>query len=119
VSGAFHSPLLEPALAPLRSALERAIWKTPEPRFFSTFSVSFETGGFVELLQRQLVSPVRFTQSVSTLFTAGYDSFLEVGPGGVLGGLVRRIAPQATVARVSDLESLAALRDDGRYLEAS
>jgi [acyl-carrier-protein] S-malonyltransferase len=119
VSGAFHSPLLEPALAPLQAALERASWATPEPRFFSTFSVSFETGGFVELLQRQLVSPVRFTQSVRALFAAGYDSFLEVGPDGVLGGLVRRIAPQAIVARVSDLESLAALRDDGRYLEAS
>jgi [acyl-carrier-protein] S-malonyltransferase len=119
VSGAFHSPLLEPALAPLQAALERASWATPEPRFFSTFSVSFETGGFVELLQRQLVSPVRFTQSVRALFAAGYDSFLEVGPGGVLGGLVRRITPQATVARVSDLESLAALRDNGRYLEDS
>jgi [acyl-carrier-protein] S-malonyltransferase len=111
--------LLEPALAPLQAALERASWATPEPRFFSTFSVSFETGGFVELLQRQLVSPVRFTQSVRALFAAGYDSFLEVGPGGVLGGLVRRITPQATVARVSDLESLAALRDNGRYLEDS
>ena len=119
VSGAFHSPLLQPALAPLRAALERAVWTTPEPPFFSACSVSFESGAFVELLQRQLVSPVRFSQSVSTLFAAGYDSFLEVGPGGVLGGLVRRIAPQATVVRVSDLESLAALRDDGRYLEAS
>jgi [acyl-carrier-protein] S-malonyltransferase len=119
VSGAFHSPLLKPAVAPLRAALGRAAWATPDPRFFSTCSVSFETGGFAELLQRQLVSPVRFTQSVNALFAAGYDSFLEVGPGGVLGGLVRRIAPRATVARVSDLESLAALRDDGRYLEAS
>jgi [acyl-carrier-protein] S-malonyltransferase len=119
VSGAFHSPLVEPALASLRAELQRTVWNTPEPRFFSACSVSFETGGFVELLQRQLVSPVRFTQSVSALFAAGYDSYLEVGPGGVLGGLVRRIAPQATVARVSDLGTLAALRDDGRYLEVS
>jgi len=119
VSGAFHSPLVEPALAPLRAELERTDWTTPEPRFFSACSVAFETGGFVELLQRQLVSPVRFAQAVSALFAAGYDSFLEVGPGSVLGGLVRRSAPQATVARVSDLETLVTLRNDGRYLEAS
>lgn len=119
VSGAFHSPLVEPALAPLRAELERIAWKTPEPRFFSACSLSFETGGFGELLQRQLVSPVRFTQAVSALSAAGYDSFLEVGPGNVLGSLVRRITPQATVAHVSDLETLATLRHDGRYLEAS
>lgn len=119
VSGAFHSPLVDPALAPLRAELERITWKTPEPRFFSACSLSFETGGFGELLQRQLVSPVRFTQAVSALSAAGYDSFLEVGPGNVLGSLVRRITPQATVARVSDLETLATLRHDGRYLEAS
>ena len=119
VNGAFHSPLVEPALAQLRAELERTVWTTPEPRFFSACSVAFETGGFVELLQRQLVSPVRFAQAVSALFAAGYDSFLEVGPGSVLGGLVRRSAPQATVARVSDLETLVTLRNDGRYLEAS
>jgi malonyl CoA-acyl carrier protein transacylase len=42
---------------------------------------------------------------------------LEIGPGGVLSGLVRRIAPDAAVARASDLETLTALRADGRYLE--
>ena len=117
VSGAFHSPLVESALAPLKEEFERTRWDTPDPAFFSGCSVGFETGGFPELLQRQLVSPVRFTQSVSTLFAAGYDSFLEVGPGAVLTGLVKRIEPQAQTARVSDMETLTALRDDGRYLE--
>ena len=65
----------------------------------------------------QLVSPVRFSQSVSTLYAAGYDSFLEVGPGAVLTGLVKRIEPQAQTARVSDMETLTALRESGRYLE--
>ena len=61
---------------------------------------------------------MRFSQSVSALFAAGYDSFLEVGPGSVLTGLVKRIEQRAQVTRVYDMETLAALRVDGRYLEA-
>ena len=118
VSGAFHSPLVQPALNPLRAALESTVWHTPEPAFFSASTVAFESDGFVELLQRQLVSPVRFTQSVRALVAAGYDSFLEVGPGAVLAGLVKRIAPEASVGCAADAATLAALRADGRYLEA-
>lgn len=118
VSGAFHSPLMEPALGPLRLELEKVEWRVPHPLFYSVCSLQFETGAFTDLLQRQIVSPVRFTQAVKALRAAGYDALLEVGPGSVLGGLVRRIVPDATVSRVSDLETLAALRNDGRYLEA-
>jgi len=117
VSGAFHSPLVEPALAPLRQEFEATAWRAPDPKFFSGCSVQYETDHFSELLQVQLVSPVRFTQTVKTLYAQGYDSFLEVGPGAVLTGLVKRIEPQVQTARVSDMETLLALRDDGRYLE--
>jgi [acyl-carrier-protein] S-malonyltransferase len=108
VSGAFHTPLMEPAVPALREALEGAAWRPPQTRFFSVCSLREETGGFVELLLRQVVSPVRFGPAVSLLQAAGYDAFLEVGPGAVLSGLVRRSAPQARVARVGDLETLAA-----------
>jgi [acyl-carrier-protein] S-malonyltransferase len=117
VSGAFHSPLVQSALEALREEFERTEWSTPDPAFFSGCSVDFETGGFSELLQRQLISPVRFSQSVKTLYAAGYDSFLEIGPGAVLSGLVKRIEPRAQTSRVSDMETLTALREDGRYLE--
>jgi [acyl-carrier-protein] S-malonyltransferase len=117
VSGAFHSPLVEPALAPLREEFETTEWRTPDPRFFSGCTVQYEEGDFSKLLQVQLVSPVRYTQTVKTLFAQGYDSFLEVGPGAVLTGLVKRIEPKAQTAHVSDMETLVALRDDGRYLE--
>jgi [acyl-carrier-protein] S-malonyltransferase len=117
VSGAFHSPLVETALEPLKEEFERTEWRTPHPAFFSGCTVRYETDDFSQLLQRQLVSPVRFSQSVKTLYAAGYDSFLEVGPGAVLAGLVRRIEPDAQTARVSDMETLQALRADGRYLE--
>jgi len=117
VSGAFHSPLVQSALEPLREEFDRTEWHAPDPAFFSGCTVRFEDGGFNELLQVQLVSPVRFSQSVSALYAAGYDSFVEVGPGAVLTGLVKRIEPQAQTAHVSDMETLAALRQDGRYLE--
>lgn len=119
VSGAFHSPLVQAALDPLRAELESTAWHIPDPLFFSASTVAFESAGFAGLLQRQLVSPVRFTQSVRALCAAGYDSFLEVGPGAVLAGLVKRIAPEASVGRAGDAATLAALRADGRYLEAS
>ncbi len=119
VSGAFHSPLMAAAQAPLRAALAATEWHTPRPAFFSVCSVELETGDFVELLSRQLVSPVRFTQSVNALSAAGYDSFLEVGPGSVLGGLVRRIAPDAAVARAADADTIGALREDPRYWEVA
>ena len=109
VSGAFHSPLVESALEPLREALVAADWQTPASPFYSVCSLDFEQERLPELLLRQLVSPVRFTQAVGALSAAGYDSFLEVGPGSVLGGLVTRIAPAATTARAGDLESVAAL----------
>lgn len=117
VSGAFHSPLIESALEPLREEFERVEWRTPDPAFFSGCTVRYEATGLGRLLQTQLVSPVRFSQSVKTLYEQGYDSFLEVGPGGVLTGLVKRIEPRAQTARVSDMETLQAVRDDGRYLE--
>lgn len=119
VSGAFHSPLIEPALEPLREALASADWATPAPPFYSVSSLDFERERFPELLLRQLVSPVRFTQAVRALRAAGYDSFLEVGPGSVLGGLVKRIAPEAAAARAGDRESIAALESEAREREES
>lgn len=112
VSGAFHSPLIESALGPLGEALAATEWAPPAPPFYSVCSLDFERDGFPELLLRQLVSPVRFTQAVRSLRSAGYDSFLEVGPGSVLGGLVKRIAPEAATASAGDLDSVAALRSE-------
>ncbi|MFA4965583.1 MAG: ACP S-malonyltransferase [Thermoleophilia bacterium] len=119
VSGGFHSPLIAAAQGPLRAELEKTGWHTPKPAFFSVCTSRFESGDLVELLAHQLVSPVRFTESVKTLWAAGYDSFLEVGPGGVLSGLVRRIVPEATAVRAADIDSIEALRDDARYWEVA
>jgi [acyl-carrier-protein] S-malonyltransferase len=107
VSGAFHSPLVESAVEAMRGPLGEADWAAPAPPFFSVCSVAFESAGFADLLARQIVAPVRFTQSIRYLFGKGYDSFLEIGPGSVLSGLIRRIEPAAETACVADAATLA------------
>jgi [acyl-carrier-protein] S-malonyltransferase len=109
VSGAFHSPLVATAVDALRAPLAGVSWAAPAPAFFSVCSVAWERDGLADLLLSQMVSPVRFTQAVRTLVARGYDSFLEVGPGAVLTGLVKRIEPAATTGRVGDAATLAAL----------
>lgn len=109
VGGAFHSPLIAAAAEALREPLAAVVWATPTPAFFSVGSVAWETDSFAMLLLRQLVSPVRFTAAVETLAAQGYDSFLEVGPGSVLSGLVKRIVTAGTIARAADAATLAAL----------
>ncbi|HUK78292.1 MAG TPA: ACP S-malonyltransferase [Thermoleophilia bacterium] len=113
VGGAFHSPLLAPAAAALREPLAAVAWSQPSPAFFSTCSAAFEHDGFAALLERQLVSPVRFEASIRRLAAAGYNAYLEVGPGAVLTGLVRRIDGSAATATAGDVGSLAGALDGG------
>jgi len=115
VSGAFHSPHMAAAAAELTPALERTRWSVPTCRFFSVSTVGFCDGGrppsFAGVLTEQITAPVRFTQAVQTLMAAGCDAFLEVGPGAVLSGLIKRITGDATVSRIGDVETLAALAE--------
>jgi [acyl-carrier-protein] S-malonyltransferase len=106
VGGAYHSPLVAPAADALRGPLAETRWAEPAPAFFSTCSVDYELEDFPQLLERQLVSPVRFEQSVRRLLAEGYNAFLEVGPGNVLAGLVKRIDGSAAATSAGDLGSL-------------
>jgi [acyl-carrier-protein] S-malonyltransferase len=101
------------AAAALREPLAAATWAEPVPAFFSTCSASFESAGFPALLERQLVSPVRFEQSVRALAAAGYNAYLEVGPGAVLTGLVKRIDGVAATATAGDVGSLVSVLEGG------
>jgi len=113
VGGAFHSPLVAAAAAELHEPLAAATWSTPAPAFLSTCSAAFESDGFPALLERQLVSPVRFEQSVRALAAAGYTTYLEVGPGAVLTGLVKRIDGAAATATAGDVGSLVSVLEGG------
>jgi [acyl-carrier-protein] S-malonyltransferase len=103
VSGAFHSPLVAAAADELREPLAATSFSEPSPPFFSVCTVDHEVEDFSPLLLRQIVSPVRFEQAVRRLWAEGYNAFLEVGPGSVLAGLVKRIVSDAAVLSAGDV----------------
>jgi [acyl-carrier-protein] S-malonyltransferase len=109
VSGAFHSPLVEDAAHRLEPALRAAHFGELRTRFMSTVSSKLETVDRVPgLLVEQITAPVRFTQSMQSLVSDGVRTFVEVGPGGVLSGLVKRIDRSVTAISVGTPEELRA-----------
>jgi [acyl-carrier-protein] S-malonyltransferase len=92
VSGAFHSPLVAKAADHLRPALDRVKFNEPTAPFVSTVTARIEEAKRMgPLLVEQLTAPVRFTQAAQELVKEGVSTFVEIGPGNVLSGLVRRI----------------------------
>ena len=107
VSGAFHSPLVELAAERLKPALERIDFKTPTAQFVSTVTAKLEDAQrYRGLLVEQLTAPVRFTQAARELIEQGVTTFVEVGPGSVLNGLLKRIDSSVRAIAVNDLKSL-------------
>jgi [acyl-carrier-protein] S-malonyltransferase len=107
VSGAFHSPLVARAAERLRPAIEAVKFGDPQAQFMSTVTARFEEAQRIgALLVDQLTAPVRFTQAASGLVKEGVRTFVEVGPGNVLSGLVKRIDRSVNAISVNDLGSL-------------
>ena len=94
VSGAFHSPVMEPARAELASAIEATAFNTPSCPIYQNVSAAAETDPdrIKANLLAQLTSPVLWTQSVRAMLADGASEFTEIGPGSVLQGLIGRIA---------------------------
>jgi len=112
VSGGFHSPLTALAADRLRPALEATQFREPALPFFSSTTCSLEGAAQIApILLRQLTSPVLFTQSVGALRDLGVGTFIEVGPGSVLAGLVKRIDRGLQAISVGTPEGLAAARE--------
>ena len=110
VSGAFHSPLVELAAERFRPAIERLDFKTPTAHFVSTVTAKLEGPQRLRgLLVEQLTAPVRFTQSAREMIGHGVTTFVEVGPGNVLSGLLKRIDSSVKAVSVNDLKSLNAV----------
>jgi [acyl-carrier-protein] S-malonyltransferase len=107
VSGAFHSPLVARAADRLRPAIERVKFEDPVAPFMSTVTARLESAHrMAPLLVDQLTAPVRFTQAASELMREGVKTFVEVGPGNVLSGLVRRIDRSVKAVSVNNLAAL-------------
>jgi [acyl-carrier-protein] S-malonyltransferase len=112
VSGAFHSPLMRGAAARFAECLETAIVRDPSPPVVCNVDAEAVNNAeeLRERLRRQLDSPVRWSDTVLRLQQLGCDSFVEVGPGTVLTGLLRRILPGAESRSVRNADEARTLR---------
>jgi [acyl-carrier-protein] S-malonyltransferase len=112
VSGAFHSPLMEPAAQGLAQVLENVafapagvpVWANATAEPYPDQACAARA-----LLARQVASPVRWSQTLCALAEQGFDTFIELGPGKVLTGLVKRTLPDARGFSVETPEDLAAV----------
>jgi [acyl-carrier-protein] S-malonyltransferase len=112
VSGAFHSPLVARASDRLRPALDRVKFAEPTAPFMSTVTARIESAKrMAPLLVEQLTAPVRFTHAAQALIKEGAQTFVEVGPGNVLGGLVKRIDRSVKTVSVSTPEEIDKLEE--------
>ena len=104
VSGAFHSPLMEPARLELAEAIDKTPFRAPVCPVYQNVTALPSTNPDVikDNLLRQLTAPVRWTQTIRNMVADGADSFLEIGPGSVLQGLVKRIAPEVENQGISE-----------------
>lgn len=119
VQGAFHSPLMASARAGLADVLETVEFKAAEVPVWANVTAApypQDTAEARELLAAQVASPVRWAQTLANMADEGFDTFVEVGPGKTLTGLVKRTLPEARAFSCETPEDvaavLAALKED-------
>jgi len=110
VAGAYHSSLMQPAQDKLADELARTSIKSPEIPVVCNFgaSVVSDPDEIRTMLEKQVTGSVRWTESIRKLREMGYTTFVELGPGKVLSGLMAKIDKAARVYSVEDLASLEA-----------
>ena len=110
VSGPFHTALLKPASERLAEVLETVKFSGfVRPLVGNTEATVMEKERVRELLTRQVMEPLRFYDSIAKMQEAGVTEFIEIGPGKVLSGFIKKIDKSADVRQVEDVESLNAL----------
>ena len=107
VSGAFHSPLVAKAAERLKPAVDRVRFSDPMAPFMSTVTAKIEPAQrMAGLLVQQVTAPVKFTHAARGLVKEGVKTFVEVGPGNVLSGLVKRIDRGVKTISVNNVAGL-------------
>jgi [acyl-carrier-protein] S-malonyltransferase len=103
VGGAFHSPMMEPAREELAAAIEATTFNKPTCAVYQNVTANAVTNPdeIKKNLMIQLTAPVKWTQSMQQMITDGATEFIEVGPGKVLQGLMRKIDRSVTVSGAS------------------
>lgn len=110
VSGPFHTALLEPASHQLAEELEKVTFSDFKlPPVGNTEAKVMDHSEIKSLLARQVMEPVRFYDSIATMQELGVTSYIEIGPGKVLSGFMKKIDKAANLSQVEDLASLQAL----------
>ena len=113
VSGPFHTALLEPASQKLAQTLAEVRFSDFNcPLVGNTEASLMEKERIAELLTRQVKEPVRFYESIAVMQEAGVTNFIEIGPGKVLSGFVKKIDKTAKLANVEDQASLEVLLEN-------
>jgi [acyl-carrier-protein] S-malonyltransferase len=106
VSGPFHSKLMQNAVSSLSEALESVVFKKPAKPLIANVTARAEVDNFKELLQKQIVSPVRWRESVLFASENGVSKCVEIGAGSVLTGLVKRTVKNMELVNINSLETL-------------
>ena len=110
VSGPFHTAILKPASEKLAKELEQVNFNSFKLELISNTTAKVMKDSEVkELLTRQVMEPVRFYESIETMKALGVQRFIEVGPGKVLSGFIKKIDKEASFTNVEDLTSFKAL----------
>jgi [acyl-carrier-protein] S-malonyltransferase len=112
VSGPFHSLLMRPAAEKLKDELASVTFSGMKTPVVSNVDAApnKEAARLVDLLYRQMFSPVLWENSVKTMAREGVDLFVEVGPQKVLTNLVKRITPDIPCLHVEEMEEIEALK---------
>ena len=106
VKGGFHSPFLAVAAQKFGEALGGVNIREPEMPLYSDYTGLPYDGNYVELLSQQICSPVRWQNIVEHMIGRGADTFIELGPGKTLCGLIKKTAPDMRTFHVEDCASL-------------
>lgn len=106
VRGAFHSPFMAPAAEALDEYLQGITLAEPKIELYSDYTAMPYAGSARELLTKQVCNPVRWQKLVENMIKAGVDTFIELGPGKTLCGLISKINPDVKTLHVEDAASL-------------
>lgn len=112
VAGAFHSGFMEPAADEVGEALSAVTFSDPQfPVWSNTTAQPHEAGSVADSLRSQVVSTVRFEESLMHMAAAGVDTFVHIGPGDVTAGMAKRTVGEATIHTVSEVSDIPAVAD--------
>ncbi|MBO5060307.1 MAG: ACP S-malonyltransferase [Clostridia bacterium] len=107
VSAAFHSPFMNDAAESFAEALSGFEIKTPETPVYSNFTAQPYGENVTDNLKMQMKSPVRWQETIENMIADGYTTFIEVGAGKTLCGLIKKISKEVSVYSVENAETLA------------